>query len=131
MHTNITITISLCRVYYKRGLLCMHVSDKATLNVKATFTVALLFDCFRHRSRIFFYLRALVTMNWRLQVSFSCDVLCQFVSFRYLARSCLRHLAPLSRCKLGAIQILRNAFFWKLDPHPPLVTLITLNLTPS
>ena len=20
---------------------------------------------------------------------------------------------------LGAIQVLRNAFFWKLDPHPP------------
>ena len=21
--------------------------------------------------------------------------------------------------QLGAIQVLRNAFFWKLDPHPP------------
>ena len=33
------------------------------------------------------------------------------------------------KARLGAIQVLRNAFFWKLEtPTHPLVTQITLNL---
>ena len=32
---------------------------------------------------------------------------------------------------IGAIQVLRNTFFWKIDTTHPLVTLITLNRTPS
>ena len=31
----------------------------------------------------------------------------------------------------GAIQVLREAFFLEIGTHPPLLTLMTLNLTPS
>ena len=40
-----------------------------------------------------------------------------------------RHVVIHKAVLIGAIQVLRNTFSWNLDTHP-LVTLITLNLTP-
>ena len=60
-------------------------------------------------------------------VSSACEGLCKWVR----AIDVYDSVAKVGLWLLGAIQVLCNVFFWKLDPHPPLVTLITLNLTPS
>ena len=47
------------------------------------------------------------------------------------SETCINDNRVISCRSTGAIIVLHNASFWKIDTHPPLVTLITLNPTPS